>query len=89
MYLPETARLTVVSCTPTTSATCTMVSGLRQATPFSMNSRWRLTISLADVQNGLLPLVEALDEKLAGADLFADVIAHLGGIVPPAAIRSL
>ena len=27
MYLPETARLTVVSCTPTTSATCDMVIG--------------------------------------------------------------
>src|ERR1051325_4822154 len=25
MYLPDTARLTVVSCTPTTAATCTMV----------------------------------------------------------------
>jgi len=29
MYLPETARLTVVSWTPTTSATWTMVKGLR------------------------------------------------------------
>jgi hypothetical protein len=29
MYFPETARLTVVSWTPTTSATCTMVMGRR------------------------------------------------------------
>ena len=39
MYLPETPRLTVVSCTPTTSATCTIVSGFKWATPFSMKSR--------------------------------------------------
>ncbi len=46
MYLPETARLTVVSCTPTTSATWTIVSGFRCAVPFSMKSRCRFTISL-------------------------------------------
>ena len=39
MYLLETARLTVVSCTPTTSATWTMVRGLRNATPLSRKSR--------------------------------------------------
>ena len=45
MNLFETARLTVVSCTPTTCATCTIVMGLRNATPLSMNSRCRCTIS--------------------------------------------
>ena len=45
-----------------------------------MKSRWRFTISLRDVQNRLLPLVQALDEKFSGADFFADVIFHLGGI---------
>ena len=33
---------------------------------------------LADVQNRLLPLVQALDEEFSGADFFADVILHLG-----------
>ena len=89
MYLPETARLTVVSCTPTTSATCAMVMGLRCATPFSMNSRWRCTISRAMFTMVCLPLLQALDEKFSGADFFADVIFHLGGIVRPADIRSL
>jgi hypothetical protein len=43
---------------------------------------------LPDVQNRLLPLVQALDEKFSGADFFADVIFDLGGF-PPCAIRSL
>ena len=33
---------------------------------------------LPDVGDGLLPLVQALDEKFSGADFFADVILHLG-----------
>ena len=81
IYLPETARLTVVSWTPTTSAICAMVMGFRCATPFSMNSRWRLHNLPRDVQDGLLPLVQALDEKFSGADFFADVILHLGVIL--------
>ena len=33
-----------------------------------------------DVQDGLLALVEAFDEEFSGADFFANVILHLGGI---------
>ncbi len=45
MYLPEIARLTVVSCTPTASAICTIVIGFSALGPNSRNSFCRDTIS--------------------------------------------
>ena len=78
MYLPETARLTVVSCTPTTSATCAIVMRLEMRDAFFHELALALDDFPADVRNGLLPLVQALDEKFSGADFFADVIFHLG-----------
>ena len=47
MYLEATARLTVVSCTPTAAATSAMVIGFRWAMPLSRNSTWLFTISCA------------------------------------------
>ncbi len=45
MYLLAIARLTVVSCTPTMSAICVIVSGCRCATPCSKNAVCALMIS--------------------------------------------
>ena len=80
MYLPETARLTLVSCTPTTSAVCAIVIGFRSARHlFPMKSRWRFTVS-----RPMLPMVcsprwcKLLIEEFSGASVFADVILHLG-----------
>ena len=48
--------------------------GLRKATPFSMNSRWRLDYFVGDISDGRLALMQALDQEFAGADLLANVI---------------
>jgi len=47
MYFPAMARLTVVSCTSTSLATCAMFSGRRWEVPLSRNSRWCFNISTA------------------------------------------
>ena len=61
-----------------------MVSGLRRRHAFFHELALAFHDLLADVQDRLLPLVQALDQKFSGADLFADVILHLEELFRPA-----
>ena len=77
MYLPDTARLTVVSCTPTAWATLLMVMGRKLgrteieeiALPFDNFSR--------DVQKCVLTLLNASDEEPSPANLLPQIVPHL------------
>src|SRR5439155_8166914 len=61
MYLPDTARLTVVSCTPIVSAMSPMVIGFRFDGPSSKKSRCRETIwcAILEIVGALLYFLHA------------------------------
>src|SRR6267378_1814639 len=70
MYFPETARLTVVSCTPTASATSAMV--IEIALPRND--------LLHDVENCFLTLMNRADQEFSAPDLVADIIFDLAAL---------
>src|SRR5213596_3538197 len=80
MYLPETARLTVVSCTPIAS---NFAHGHRLQMRRAVFEKVELPRNdlLRDVGNGLLPLVNRSDQEFAAADFVADVIFDFAVVI--------
>jgi hypothetical protein len=79
MYLLAIARLTVVSCTPTTSAICVIVSGFKLRDAVLEEILLHLDDLAGDALDRLLALLDGVDQELAGAHAFAQVVALLLG----------
>src|SRR5205814_1058863 len=80
MYLPDTARLTVVSCTPTVSAISAMVIGFKCDAPWSRKSRCGEDLAGTRIQSGDLigGLLYVLDSyRHAARDLGEPVPAEV------------
>jgi hypothetical protein len=56
-----------------------MVIGLRKRPAFLHELALAFDQLVADVQNGLLPLLQALDQEFSRPDFFPDVLAHSAG----------
>ena len=79
IHLSSTARVTVVTCTPTTSAICCIFSGTMGSGPLSRNSVWWSTIACATRLQRVVPLLDRLDQPLGRFDLLLDVLLASSG----------
>ena len=77
MYLPEMARLTVVSWTPDDVRHLGHVHGLELGGALIEEPLLPGDDLFGNALDGLLPLLDGADEEFAAADFFADVTAHL------------
>ena len=77
IYLSSTARLTVVTCTPTLSAICCIFSGSMNSGPFVEELRLVIDDGLRDLGQRVAALLDRFDQPLGRVDLPLDVLPLL------------